>query len=248
MRSSILENIIKIQKESALTMGANVGKEGHVHWVKNSATNWPNFIIGSTNEAEVKKITFEIEQKQLPPFWIMAVNDSSEQINLLEKAGFREVNRWEAMWLNRQMLKKVAYTISNIEFNIVEQNDLMADWLAVVLPIMLPNKTISEQIIEYWLNDENYILILASENDKCVSAGMAFIDRNVAGIYFIATEPAYRGKGIASVLVAQLIEECFAKGVEEVVLHSSMAGKKMYEKMGFKPDGLISTFWKVGMV
>ena len=45
--------------------------------------------------------------------------------------------------------------------------------------------------------------------------------------------PPHRGQGVARQLVQALLAECAARGVEQVSLHASDAGKRTYETLGF---------------
>ena len=51
----------------------------------------------------------------------------------------------------------------------------------------------------------------------------------------VFTEPDYRGKGLARVLMAEMVEWCRAQGFTVVSLHASDAGRPIYAGMGFLP-------------
>jgi GNAT superfamily N-acetyltransferase len=51
----------------------------------------------------------------------------------------------------------------------------------------------------------------------------------------VFTEPAHRGKGLARVLMAEMVEWCRAQGFTVVSLHASDAGRPIYAGMGFLP-------------
>lgn len=246
MQNSILQNIILFQKETA-PFSRSSGNIGDVSWVMNSAKYWPNSLIGTAAKKQLPDILKKIENKKLPPFWIMQSDNSENQIKFLESNGFREVYRWEGMWLNREFFQKSTLERGNFHLQQVNTIELLRAWYNLVQPIMLQHKTVSDDLLKMWLKREKYILCLGMENDKAVSAGMAFIDQGVAGIYFIATLPDYRAKGYASLIVADLIERCFSMEAEKIVLHSSAIAENMYRKMGFQSEGKISTFWKIGM-
>ena len=44
----------------------------------------------------------------------------------------------------------------------------------------------------------------------------------------------YRNKGLAKKLLNMLLDDLHVKGVEEVLIKYTDAGKKVYEKLGFK--------------
>jgi GNAT superfamily N-acetyltransferase len=51
----------------------------------------------------------------------------------------------------------------------------------------------------------------------------------------VFTEPAYRRKGLARILMTEMVEWCRAQGFTVVSLHASDAGRPVYDGMGFLP-------------
>jgi GNAT superfamily N-acetyltransferase len=51
----------------------------------------------------------------------------------------------------------------------------------------------------------------------------------------VYTEPAWRGRGLASRLVREILEWARTRGIERVNLHASEDGRSVYERIGFIP-------------
>jgi len=51
----------------------------------------------------------------------------------------------------------------------------------------------------------------------------------------VYTEPAWRGMGLASRLVREILDEARARQLERVNLHATDEGRRVYEKIGFVP-------------
>lgn len=51
------------------------------------------------------------------------------------------------------------------------------------------------------------------------------------------TKPEYRGRGIATSMLARLAEEAKRRGVKKLWLGASKMGRPVYEKFGFKDSG-----------
>jgi GNAT superfamily N-acetyltransferase len=49
------------------------------------------------------------------------------------------------------------------------------------------------------------------------------------------TEPEFRRKGVAKLIVQSALKWCRERGYERVVLHASDAGRPLYESLGFEP-------------
>ena len=49
------------------------------------------------------------------------------------------------------------------------------------------------------------------------------------------TEPAYRRQGLAKQVLEAIIAWCREQGFKAVLLHASVAGRALYEQMGFEP-------------
>ena len=50
----------------------------------------------------------------------------------------------------------------------------------------------------------------------------------------IATKPAYQNKGIGTLLMQSGLKQADAAGVNVLIMASTVAGKKLYEKCGFE--------------
>jgi len=55
-----------------------------------------------------------------------------------------------------------------------------------------------------------------------------------AYILNVYTEPEFRGRGISTTLMQAAVEHCRAEGFATVWLHATEAGRRVYEKVGFK--------------
>lgn len=50
----------------------------------------------------------------------------------------------------------------------------------------------------------------------------------------VYTEPAWRRRGIAELLMREILTFAKARGIDNVVLHASAEGRRLYEKLGFR--------------
>ena len=247
MRASILQNIIEIQKEAAKISAIQFGRDGTLNWVLNSGGRWPNSIIGTAEPKQIPETMSKIDQQLLPPIWIMEKEAAVHQIEQLERNGFREINRWEGMWLNQNRYIRLTKVPDHYTLIEVQTSDLLNQWWSIVKPVMMPNREIPSELLKAWGVRNEYQLLIGQINGKPVSAGMAYLNNGIAGLYFIATLPEYRRRGYALLLIHRLVESSFERGANEIVLHSSADGQHLYRNVGFTAEGIISTYWKVGL-
>ena len=109
---------------------------------------------------------------------------------------------------------------------------------------------LSEEFLETsreYFREGDQSTVLAIDNDRAVGcATMCYIDLmptfdhpsgRRAHLMNVWTNRNYRRQGIAEKLVTMLIEEARARGVSEISLDATEAGRPLYRKLGFKESG-----------
>jgi ribosomal protein S18 acetylase RimI-like enzyme len=86
--------------------------------------------------------------------------------------------------------------------------------------------------------------IVEEDGKLAASAGMLIMDwpphpmhpegRERAYLLNVFVEPEFRRRGLANALVEQCMKEAERRGIRVVTLHSSDAGRPVYEKLGFR--------------
>ncbi len=80
-------------------------------------------------------------------------------------------------------------------------------------------------------------------NNESLCCGIIFFDsNNNAGLHMIGTISNGRGKGIGTKMTKKLLLEAKANKSELCVLHASMMGENIYNKLGFNSFGEIETY------
>ncbi len=108
----------------------------------------------------------------------------------------------------------------------------------------------SEEFLEAsreYFREGDQSTVLAIDNGRAVGcATMCYIDLmptyahpsgRRAHLMNVWTNKDYRRQGIAEKLVTMLIEEARGRGVSEVSLDATEAGRPLYRKLGFKESG-----------
>ena len=104
---------------------------------------------------------------------------------------------------------------------------------------------VARPFIEAALEDGSYQGWLAMDGDRVVAGGgLAIVgfqptplDLNPRRVWVLNmyTEPAYRRRGMARVILESMIRWCSEHGYKSMYLHTSDEGRPLYESFGFRP-------------
>jgi N-acetylglutamate synthase len=75
---------------------------------------------------------------------------------------------------------------------------------------------------------------LAREDGQVVAVGFGVFGERIAGVFNIATVPAYRGRGYGRALTSRIVADGVARGADLAYLQSSEDGYPLYQSMGFR--------------
>ncbi len=84
--------------------------------------------------------------------------------------------------------------------------------------------------VSYDLGARNYVAYIG---DQPVGAGTLFRRGQMGGIYNMCTLPAYRGRGVATAIIAASLADASRLGCAYVGLTPTTQGRPLYEKLGF---------------
>ena len=108
---------------------------------------------------------------------------------------------------------------------------------------------LSRRSFRHWIQAENCAFIVAEYGDVIVGYSLIifFKGTTLARLYSIATDPEYRGKGIARTLMEA--GEQISKDAGRVFLRlevsvDNTAGIALYESMGYQPFGIYRHYYE----
>lgn len=97
------------------------------------------------------------------------------------------------------------------------------------------------------VDDKNSLFMVAEEDGHIIGGcGLTHIMEE-GDIHNVMVAPAYRGRGIASMMMEKLLEEGRYQGILEFTLEvrvSNAAAIRVYEKLGFVSEGIRPRFYE----
>jgi GNAT superfamily N-acetyltransferase len=88
------------------------------------------------------------------------------------------------------------------------------------------------------------VLLAAVDEDGAVvaTAGASVLGTD-ATVFFVSTDPAWRGRGVATAMTARALHAAAARGATLASLDASAAGRGSYARLGFQEVGVVRS-WK----
>ncbi|EFC48774.1 GCN5-related N-acetyltransferase [Naegleria gruberi] len=95
-------------------------------------------------------------------------------------------------------------------------------------------KDASQLYAQYVLKSEVYEWVIVKKDGRVVACGQLIKGREISSLFSITTRPDYQGQGFASLVVTLLLEIALLNNYKYCVLHATMDGRPIYEKIGFE--------------
>ena len=127
----------------------------------------------------------------------------------------------------------------NIDVRQVDSVSGVADFTSVIIEsfasLGMP-PTVGEKIFATpeRLLQPHIRMVIARDEGKPVAAAMVIHSQGIAGIYWVGTVPAARGRGLGEACVGKVVNDAFLRGARLVVLQASKFGAPLYLRMGFE--------------
>lgn len=84
------------------------------------------------------------------------------------------------------------------------------------------------------LTKQNVHAFLVRSNGAAVAGGMVIVEHDVAGLYYIATVPEARGRGLGELCTALACNAGIELSARAVILQASLLGERLYQRLGFR--------------
>jgi GNAT superfamily N-acetyltransferase len=193
-------------------------------------------------ESEVEEAIAQVVEyftaKQVPFCWW--TSNSTQPADLgkyLEVQGLQAMGNFPGMAIDLSNLGSRECP-QDLEIIRVEDRTTLESWLKIAmvgfnLPVKLLEKLLSLETSLGFQRDR-YIRYLAFWQKTPVAISALYLDAGVAGIYFVATLPEARGKGIGTQVTQTALEDAQKLGYQVATLQASAMGKNVYQRLGFQ--------------
>ncbi|MFQ5976762.1 MAG: GNAT family N-acetyltransferase [Candidatus Heimdallarchaeota archaeon] len=204
--------------------------------------NWITSVRFNDQNAE-RRIAENMQfyhEKKLPMMWgITPSSTPSNILTLLENAGLQIPKEGSpGMAYDLRDLTddhwEEALARAKVQVTEVESESSLKLWGEVFQEGYGISETITEKfLILFELLSSVLVNYLATLNEKPVAIASVAYHGGVAGIFNVATKPAFRGKGIGTTVTLAPLMAAKKKGYEIAWLESSEMAEKLYKRIGF---------------
>jgi len=113
-------------------------------------------------------------------------------------------------------------------------------------PEMAPTANLAD-FVGYLRSVPSTRYLAAVDEDGVVRATAAAATwASTAGVFFVNTDPAWRGRGVGTAMTAAALRKAATDGAERACLDASDLGRSIYLRLGFEPVGGITQFVQEG--
>lgn len=178
----------------------------------------------------------------------------------LEQAGFHldEREGYPIMGISKPINRALSYEVQLVPLNNQDTHDksesqdtpgehMMTDavpTLQAAFPKLTHHDATELLCTGAWTTDPRWRAAVIYESGEVVCFGelTMYPDSSTAGLYYISTNPRYRGQGLAKDLCTVLTNHAFSCGAEAVILQASTLGEFVYTHLGYAEIGRYYSF------
>jgi ribosomal protein S18 acetylase RimI-like enzyme len=89
---------------------------------------------------------------------------------------------------------------------------------------------------------DSELLAAVDDDGRVRGTAAASLAGGAATIFLVGTDPAWRGRGVASALTARVTVRAYQRGASVISLEASQDGRRLYERLGFRPAATLRSW------
>lgn len=172
-------------------------------------------------------------------WWVYPRGDSLQTKEILEAAGMRLITQIPCMAadLNIETLTEKNPAATNITE--IQGHDNLPIWADISFRgFQMPERTRDQYnafVLSFTRGDQKaQKLFLAYVDGEPAATSLLFINGKTAGIYYVATLPEYRNRGLGYSVTLAAMQAAKIAGYKKIILQATPAGEKVYRRIGFQ--------------
>ncbi len=125
--------------------------------------------------------------------------------------------------------------------------DFVAVGSAAYPSLGMPDTAMGEAIDRFDRVLEPHIaVVVAYDHDEPVAAAQALLSHGIAGVYWVGTLEAARGKGLGEAVCRWVTNWAFDQGAAAQTLQASTMGESIYDRMGYETIYRYTSWYRSG--
>ena len=201
-----------------------------------ASENWaffPPCASRAIDEKVVKQVCCFFADLELPFIWPLFPEAAAEG-RVLEESGM--FARGELLAMERAIFPtEKDSSLASLTFEINKEPDIWAEttWMAFGSPPGAPGSFMD--LARGLRDSKGFCLVLAKKGDLPVGTFMLTLSGGSAGIYYFATLPQERKKGVGDAMLHEIARLAFEMGCSILTLQATPIGAPFYASRGFEP-------------
>jgi ribosomal protein S18 acetylase RimI-like enzyme len=200
---------------------------------------WNEMPLEPQDAENISNIKVFYKQLNLPFWWwVYPSGQGSRNLNIFESNGLRYLTEIPCLAIDLSLIPSSIPSKSETRVELVQSLTDLALWetLSFAGFEFAANSSTSYHrfVTAFDINEQSpQKLFLAYLDGLPVASSMLFIKKDTAGIYFVSTLPAYRGRGMGLALTDYMMLYAKKLGLNLCVLQASELGFNVYMRAGF---------------
>ncbi len=242
-----INNLFCFYREAGASPSVLLVEKEQFSVVSEKKNGWPQMVFEinfSENPAlAVSRVLSEIVKQHLPGFALCdAALFGAKELDYLRREGIYPVKTWTLMD-TAPGIPGIGQRSENIEIRKLNTPEELNAFAGLVNAELLQSTKFDPELAKELRTKGGSSFYGLFVTGKLVSVLLAFSETKVTGLYFIATNPAYRRQGLASCLIRHVIDACHPT-TKKIVLQAVPGAVPLYTHLGFVPRGKLVIFWK----
>jgi GNAT superfamily N-acetyltransferase len=237
----ILDHHFELYRTVARLCGGKADSLPAFEWVSAPLGNdYPNFIFNENmqffdNEEGMQLLS----SGALPPFWL---SQNADLDKFIKRAGFRKIQRWQAMGLYESHLREPR-AVEGFRWFRVSSEEQLLEWTELLSEGF--HSSYEGGYFVPLLHEGRFEFYLGYIGSTAVATTLNFYWENTVGVHMVSTHKDYRRQGIGQRAFYESLRSAFARGIERAICTAMPKGANAWQQIGFEIYAKLYLYWQV---